>query len=225
MNPINHIAIIMDGNGRWGIKKGRSRNFGHREGLKVVEKIIFLSIKKKIPILTLFTFSSENWKRPQYEISFLFSLLGEYFTKNLKKVIENGIRIKIIGDKSKLSKKVKDIISHTELKTNKNKKILVQLALNYGSRYEIINAFKKILNKKSKVTIKNFEKNLYTSNQPNPDILIRTGGQKRLSNFLLWQLSYTEMFFLDKLWPDFKTKDFNKILKDFIKIKRNFGKI
>ena len=225
MNPINHIAIIMDGNGRWGIKKGRSRNFGHREGLKVVEKIIFLSIKKKIPILTLFTFSSENWKRPQYEISFLFSLLGEYFTKNLKKVIENGIRIKIIGDKSKLSKKVKDIISHTELKTNKNKKILVQLALNYGSRYEIINAFKKILNKKSKVSIKNFEKNLYTSNQPNPDILIRTGGQKRLSNFLLWQLSYTEMFFLDKLWPDFKTKDFNKILKDFIKIKRNFGKI
>jgi len=225
MNPINHIAIIMDGNGRWGIKKGRSRNFGHREGLKVVEKIIFLSIKKKIPILTLFTFSSENWKRPQYEISFLFSLLGEYFTKNLKKVIENGIRIKIIGDKSKLSKKVKDIISHTELKTKKNKKILVQLALNYGSRYEIINAFKKILNKKSKVSIKNFEKNLYTSNQPNPDILIRTGGQKRLSNFLLWQLSYTEMFFLDKLWPDFKTKDFNKILKDFIKIKRNFGKI
>ena len=225
MNLINHIAIIMDGNGRWGIKKGRSRNFGHREGLKVVEKIIFLSIKKKIPILTLFTFSSENWKRPQYEISFLFSLLGEYFTKNLKKVIENGIRIKIIGDKSKLSKKVKDIISHTELKTKKNKKILVQLALNYGSRYEIINAFKKILNKKSKVSIKNFEKNLYTSNQPNPDILIRTGGQKRLSNFLLWQLSYTEMFFLDKLWPDFKTKDFNKILKDFIKIKRNFGKI
>ena len=225
MNPINHIAIIMDGNGRWGIKKGRSRNFGHREGLKVVEKIIFLSIKKKIPILTLFTFSSENWKRPQYEISFLFSLLGEYFTKNLKKVIENGIRIKIIGDKSKLSKKVKDIISHTELKTKKNKKILVQLALNYGSRYEIINAFKKILKKKSKISIKNFEKNLYTSNQPNPDILIRTGGQKRLSNFLLWQLSYTEMFFLDKLWPDFKTKDFNKILKDFIKIKRNFGKI
>jgi len=225
MNPINHIAIIMDGNGRWGIKKGRSRNFGHREGLKVVEKIIFLSIKKKIPILTLFTFSSENWKRPQHEISFLFSLLGEYFTKNLKKVIENGIRIKIIGDKSKLSKKVKDIINHTELKTKKNKKILVQLALNYGSRYEIINAFKKILNKKSKVSIKNFEKNLYTSNQPNPDILIRTGGQKRLSNFLLWQLSYTEMFFLDKLWPDFKTKDFNKILKDFIKIKRNFGKI
>ena len=225
MNPINHIAIIMDGNGRWGIKKGRSRNFGHREGLKVVEKIIFLSIKKKIPILTLFTFSSENWKRPQYEISFLFSLLGEYFTKNLKKVIENGIRIKIIGDKSKLSKKVKDIISHTELKTKKNKKILVQLALNYGSRYEIINAFKKILKKKSKISIKNFEKNLYTSNQPNPDILIRTGGQKRLSNFLLWQLSDTEMFFLDKLWPDFKTKDFNKILKDFIKIKRNFGKI
>ena len=225
MNPINHVAIIMDGNGRWGIKKGRSRNFGHREGLKVVEKIIFLSIKKKIPILTLFTFSSENWKRPQHEISFLFSLLGEYFTKNLKKVIENGIRIKIIGDKSKLSKKVKDIINHTELKTKKNKKILVQLALNYGSRYEIINAFKKILKKKSKVSIKNFEKNLYTSNQPNPDILIRTGGQKRLSNFLLWQLSYTEMFFLDKLWPDFKTKDFNKILKDFIKIKRNFGKI
>ena len=225
MNPINHIAIIMDGNGRWGIKKGRSRNFGHREGLKVVEKIIFLSIKKKIPILTLFTFSSENWKRPHYEINFLFNLLGEYFAKNLKKVIENGIRIKIIGNRSKLSKKVKDIINHTELKTKQNKKILVQLALNYGSRYEIINAFKKILKKKSKVSIKNFEKNLYTSNQPNPDILIRTGGQKRLSNFLLWQLSYTEMFFLDKLWPDFKTKDFNKILKDFIKIKRNFGKI
>ncbi len=225
MNPVNHIAIIMDGNGRWGIKKKKSRNFGHRVGLKVVEKIISLSIKKKIPILTLFTFSSENWKRPQYEINFLFNLLGEYFVKNLKKVIDNGIKIKIIGNKSKLPRKIKNIINDTELKTKNNKKILVQLALNYGSRYEIINAFKKILKKNTNLTMRNFEKNLYTSTQPNPDILIRTGGQKRLSNFLLWQLSYTEMFFLDKLWPDFKEKDFNKILKDFIKIKRNFGKI
>ena len=173
----------------------------------------------------MFTFSSENWKRPQYEINFLFNLLGEYFVKNLKKVIDNGIKIKIIGNKSKLPRKIKNIINDTELKTKNNKKILVQLALNYGSRYEIINAFKKILKKNTNLTMRNFEKNLYTSTQPNPDILIRTGGQKRLSNFLLWQLSYTEMFFLDKLWPDFKEKDFNKILKDFIKIKRNFGKI
>ena len=225
MNPINHIAIIMDGNGRWGVKNKKSRNFGHRAGLKVVEKIISLSIKKKIPILTLFTFSSENWKRPQYEINFLFNLLGEYFFKNLKKVIDNGIKIRIIGNKSKLPRKIKNIINDTELKTKNNKKILVQLALNYGSRYEIINAFKKILKKNTNLTMRNFEKNLYTSGQPNPDILIRTGGRKRLSNFLLWQLSYTEMFFLDKLWPDFKEKDFNKILKNFIKIKRNFGKI
>ena len=225
MSVANHVAIIMDGNGRWALQKGKSRNYGHQCGLKTIEKIVDYSIKKKISYLTLFTFSSENWKRPKKEVNFLFKLLENYFKKNLLKVIRNGIKVKIVGNKLKLASNLRKIIKLAENKTRKNKKISVQLALNYGSKQEIINSMKIVNKKKQKITIKNFEKNLYTSDFPDPDILIRTGGQRRLSNFLLWQIAYTEIFFVKKMWPDFNNNDFQKILNKFKKIKRNFGNI
>ena len=225
MSVANHVAIIMDGNGRWALQKGKSRNYGHQCGLKAIEKIVDYSIKKKISYLTLFTFSSENWKRPKKEVNFLFKLLENYFKKNLLKVIRNGIKVKIIGNKSRLASNLRKIIKLAENKTRKNKKISVQLALNYGSKQEIINSMKIVNKKKQKITIKNFEKNLYTSGFPDPDFLIRTGAQRRLSNFLLWQIAYTEIFFVKKMWPDFNNNDFQKILNKFKKIKRNFGNI
>ena len=225
MNPVRHIAIIMDGNGRWGLKQGRSRNYGHQQGLKTIEKIVDYSIKKKISFLTLFTFSSENWKRPKNEVNFLFKLLETYFKKNLTEVISKGIRVKIIGNKLKLNINLRKIINFAEMKTKNNNKISVQIALNYGAKQEIINSLKVINRKKQRITEKNLEKNLYTHSIPNPDILIRTGGKKRLSNFLLWQLAYTEIFFIEKMWPDFSEKDLLNVINRFQKIKRNFGKI
>jgi len=226
MNKLNHIAIIMDGNGRWGLKKKNSRNYGHLQGIKTVEKIIKSSVKLKIPFLTLFTFSTENWRRPKNEINFLFDLIRKSLKTKLKKIIEQGIKINIIGKKEGLPEDIKNTIKNIEKKTIHNKTISINLALNYGSKEEIINACKSFIKlKKNKINIKNFSKKLYTNGMPDPEILIRTGGTKRLSNFLLWQLAYTEIFFIDKMWPDFNEKDFNKIIKKFYKIKRNFGKI
>ena len=226
MNQLNHVAIIMDGNGRWGLKKRGSRNYGHLNGIKTVETVIKSSLIKKIPYLTLYTFSTENWKRPDSEINFLFDLIRKSLKKKLKKIIKQGIKVNIIGKKQGLPKDIVSIIKLIEKKTLKNKKITLNLALNYGSKEEIINACKKIVSKKNtQINISSFEKELYTRNLPDPEILIRTGGTKRLSNFLLWQLAYTEIFFIDKLWPDFNENDFNKIIFKYNKIKRNFGKI
>ena len=223
MNKLNHVAFIMDGNGRWGKKKKKNRNSGHYAGVKTVKKIVEASIKFKIPVVTFYVFSTENWKRPKTEISFLFNLIHSYFKTELKNVIKNEIKINIIGELNKLPNKLKIVLKETIKKTKKNKKILVNLALNYGSKKELINAFKKIKNKK--ITENKVKSNLYTKNISDPDILIRTGGKKRLSNFMLWQLAYSELYFLDKLWPDFNTQDLSKILKNFYKTKRNFGGI
>jgi len=225
MNPIKHVAIIMDGNGRWGIKHKNSRNLGHREGLNTVEDIIKESIKHKIKYLTLYTFSTENWRRPKKEILFLFTLLENFLLKKIGELIKNGIRLKIIGDKKKFSKKLQYLLFKSEKDTSKNNKLQINLALNYGSKDEIIDAIKLSLKMKKKITKKNIENNLYTKNIPNPDILIRTGNTNRLSNFLLWQLAYTEIFFEKKLWPDFKKNDYKKILRKFKSLKRNFGAI
>ena len=226
MNELNHVAIIMDGNGRWGLKKNKSRNYGHFKGLKSAESAIKTVIKNRIPYLTLYTFSTENWKRPENEINFLFDLIRKSLKKNLKKIIKQEIKINIIGIKKKLPSDISKIINFIEKKTKKNKRLTLNLALNYGSQEEIVSACKKITkNKNININIENFKKYLYTSYMPNPDILIRTGGTKRLSNFLLWQLAYTEIFFIDKLWPDFNENDFNKIILKYNKIKRNFGKI
>jgi len=224
MNPIKHVAIIMDGNGRWGIQNKGSRNLGHREGLNTVEQTIEETIKQKIKYLTLYTFSTENWKRPKKEISFLFTLLDNFLTKKIQNLIKNGIKLKIIGDKKKLSKKLQKLLIDSEKKTSHNTSLQINLALNYGSKKEIINAFKKI-RKKKRITEKTIEENLYTNGIPNPDLLIRTGNTQRLSNFLLWQLSYTEIFFEKKLWPNFTKNDYKKILNKFRLLKRNFGSI
>jgi undecaprenyl diphosphate synthase len=225
MNPINHVAIIMDGNGRWGIKNKGSRNLGHRAGLDTIEQIIEETINQKINYLTLYTFSTENWKRPKSEISFLFKLLENFLIKKIKILIKNKIKLKIIGNKKKFSFKLQKILSISEKKTFKNKGLQINLALNYGSKEEILKSIKTTLKKKLKITEKNIEQNLYTRNIPNPDLLIRTGNTNRFSNFLLWQLAYTEIFFEKKLWPEFKKKDYLKILKKFRLLKRNFGAI
>ena len=225
MNPINHVAIIMDGNGRWGLKKKKSRNSGHKAGLNTVENIIKHTIKNKIKFLTLYAFSTENWKRPQKEISFLFNLLQNFLKKKTNKLNKNGIKLKIIGDKNNFSKKLKKSLINSEKITKNNKKLQINLALNYGAKNEILNAISLIKKKKISFTENNINKNLYTNDSPNPDILIRTGNTKRLSNFLLWQIAYTEIFFEKKLWPEFSTQDYNKILEKFKQLKRNFGNI
>ena len=224
MNPLNHVAIIMDGNGRWGLKYRNSRNAGHKEGLKTVEAIIKSSIENKIKFLTLYAFSTENWKRPKKEIDYLFKLLENFLTKRLDDIHKQNIRIKILGYK-KFSKRLNLLLKVAEKKTIKNSKLQINLALNYGSKLELINAFKIIKRNKIKINEKNLERHLQTKNIPDPDILIRTGNTKRLSNFLLWQLAYSEIFFEKKLWPAFNEKDFIKIIKEYRNIKRNFGKI
>jgi len=224
MNPIKHVAIIMDGNGRWGINKGKSRNFGHKEGLKTVEKVIKVTLKNKIKYLTLYAFSTENWKRPKNEINYLFSLLNNFLSNKIKELNKEKIKFYVIG-KKKFNKKLNRLLNYSEKLTSKNKRLQINLALNYGSKSEIIRAINFIKKKRLKINEKNISKNLYTMNIPDPDILIRTGNRKRLSNFLLWQVAYSEIFFEKKLWPDFNEKDYNKILNLFKKIKRNFGKI
>ena len=219
MNNLSHVAFIMDGNGRWGKKKNLGRNFGHLQGVETVKKIVKQSIRLKIPIITFYVFSSENWKRPKKEINFLFSLIKKYFTSEIENLIKQQIKINILGEKSNLSYEIKSVLKKTEFLTRDNSKITVNLAINYGSKNEIIKAFKKT----KKINLKNFEKNLYTKDLPDPDILIRTGGYRRLSNFMLWQLAYTELYFIDKLWPDFNSNDFKKIIDNYKKIKRNFG--
>ncbi|MFL2883081.1 MAG: polyprenyl diphosphate synthase [Pelagibacteraceae bacterium] len=224
MNKLNHIAFIMDGNGRWGKIKKKGRNYGHLQGVKTVQKVVTHSIKLKIPIISFYVFSTENWKRPKKEINYLFKLINFYFKKELDNIIKNKIKINIIGNINSLPSNIKENLKEVIDKTANNKKLIINLAINYGSKTEIVEAFKKIKKKKEAISIKNIEKNLYTT-VPNPDILIRTGGKKRLSNFLLWQLAYSEFYFLDKLWPDFSKKDLINIIANFKKIKRNFGNI
>jgi len=225
MNPIKHVAIIMDGNGRWGIKNKKSRNLGHKEGLKTVENILKETIKKKIKYLTLYAFSTENWKRPRNEIKYLFSLLENFLINKIDKLNENNIRLRIIGNTNKLLKRLKELLKKSEKITKKNSVLQINLALSYGSKYEIVNAINTVNKKKLILNEKNISNNLYTYNCPDPDILIRTGNTHRLSNFLLWQAAYSEIFFEKKLWPDFTIKDYNNILNKFKKIKRNFGSI
>ena len=220
-----HVAIIMDGNGRWGLKKNKTRNHGHLQGIKTVEKIIHASLKKNLEFLTLYTFSTENWKRPKTEIKFLFRILESYVDKELKNLIKRQIKIKIIGNLKKIPKNLIKKLRKTEELTKKNTLLQINVALNYGSREEILKAFQSINKKKLKMTQETISQNLYTKYIPDPDILIRTGNTNRLSNFLLWQSQYSEIFFEKKLWPDFNQNDFYKILEKYNKIKRNFGGI
>ena len=225
MNLVKHVAIIMDGNGRWGIKNKGTRNLGHRAGLDTIEKIIEETVKQNIKHLTLYTFSTENWKRPKKEILFLFTLLENFLSKKIDKLTKNQIKLKIIGNKKKFSNKLQNILNESEKKTEQNKKLQINLALNYGSKEELLSAMKLVNKNKKKINEKNIENYLYTKGIPSPDLLIRTGNTKRLSNFLLWQSAYAEIFFEKKLWPDFGKKDYKKILNKFKALKRNFGSI
>ena len=224
MNDLNHIAFIMDGNGRWGLKKRSSRNYGHLKGVKTVQKIVEASILFKVPVISFYVFSTENWKRPKSEINYLFNLINIYFKKEINNIINNNIKIIISGRLQNLPLKISKILQNAINKTKKNNKLVINLAINYGAKAEVIDAVKKINSSYKKITQENINKNLY-SDLSFPDILIRTGGQKRLSNFMLWQLAYSEIFFLDKLWPDFTKNDLKKIIKKYHKIKRNFGGI
>ena len=225
MNPLNHVAIIMDGNGRWGLNNKNSRNLGHKEGLVAVERIIKQSLKNQIKYLTLFAFSTENWKRPNLEITYLFNLLEKFLIEKLPDLNKQNIRLKIIGKKIPVSSKLNKLLKKSQASTFKNKKLQINLALNYGSKSELVDGIRMLIKNKKLINEKNISKSLYTKDIPNPDILIRTGDTKRLSNFLLWQLAYTEIFFEKKLWPDFNEKDFIKIIKKYKTIKRNFGNI
>ena len=225
MNPIKHVAIIMDGNGRWGIRNKGSRNKGHTEGLKTIENIITESLKQEIRYLTLYTFSTENWKRPKQEITFLFKIFENFLLKKTINLVQNGIKFNVIGNKKKISKKLQKIINDSEKRTQFNNKLQINVALNYGSKDEIITACKTLIKKNKVITEKNINDNLYTKKIPNPDILIRTGNTNRLSNFLLWQIAYTEIFFIKKFWPEFSKDDYKRILKKFRLLKRNFGSI
>jgi len=225
MSSPKHVAIIMDGNGRWGLKNKKSRNLGHKTGLKKVEKIIKSSIKNNIKYLTLYVFSTENWKRPKLEIQFLLNLLESFLKEKIEKLVKNGVKLKIIGDLKKFPKKIQSSLKSAQKKSDKNKKLLLILALNYGSKNELVNAIRKIKEKKMKINKSSVTKSLYTKGIPNPDLLIRTGNTNRLSNFLLWQLSYSEIFFVKKMWPDFNERDYKNVLDKFKKIKRNFGNI
>ena len=224
MNPLNHVAIIMDGNGRWGLKYKNIRNEGHRAGLDTVEKIIKESIKQKIKYLTLYAFSTENWNRPKKEIKYLFNLLENFLLNKIEDLHKQNIKLNIIGVKN-FSKKLNKLLTSSEKKTSKNTTLQINLALNYGSKLEIINAIKKLNKNNKRITELNLSKHLQTNNIPDPEILIRTGNTKRLSNFLLWQIAYAEIFFEKKLWPDFNEKDYVRIIKKFKNIKRNFGNI
>ena len=224
MNPLNHVAIIMDGNGRWGLKNKNSRNAGHKAGLISVEKIIQETIKRKIKFLTLYAFSTENWKRPKKEVNYLFNLLEEFLIKKIDKFNKQNIKLNILGTKN-FSKKLNFLLKKAEKLTSKNTKLQINLALNYGSKIEIIEASKKLIKSKKKFNESNFVKYLQTKDIPDPELLVRTGNTKRLSNFLLWQIAYSEIFFIKKLWPDFNENDYYKIIKDYKSIKRNFGNI
>ena len=223
----NHVAIIMDGNNRW-TKKHKLKGFaGHEKGIDTIQTVIDTAISYNIKFLTLFSFSSENWSRPKKEVKFLMNLLRKYLSEKIKKLMESNISIKMIGDKKKLPKDIVNKINKYQKLTSKNNQLYLNFALNYGSRNEILIALQKIINKyvKKKILIneETISSNLYTKNIPDPDLLIRTSGEKRISNFLLWQLAYTELVFLDVLWPDFKKKHFVDALKQYSKRVRRYG--
>jgi len=224
----NHIAVIMDGNGRWAKKKLLPRLIGHNKGLDSVKKIIEYSIKYKIKTLTLYAFSTENWKRPIKEVEGLLKLFSQSISKESKKIHSNDIRLKFIGDVTILSKKLQAKIKKIEKETSRNSSLILNIALNYGGRLDIINSVNNFyINKIKKIKIneKNITNGLYTKGQPDVDLLIRTGGEQRISNFLLWQIAYAELYFSKKLWPDFNEKVFVDALYFFQNTERKFGSI
>ena len=230
-NTLNHIAIIMDGNGRWAKKRGLARNMGHRKGAEVVVEIAKSAKELGVKYLTLYAFSTENWKRDDQEVSGLMNLLREYLDKNFEELKQNGVRIIFIGERNMLEPDIVLKMEKLEQETSDNKDLVLQIALSYGSRLEIISAVKKaadmVCNKEiliSDITEKMFSQLLYTSNIPDPDLVIRTSGEQRISNYLLWQIAYSELFFTDTLWPDFTKTELTEIVNNFKTRERRYGK-
>lgn len=226
-----HVAIIMDGNGRWAEMRGKNRTFGHLEGVKTADKIISYAEKIGIRFLTLYAFSTENWNRSKIEVEFLMKI----FKKKLEEAISNqkrNIKFQVIGEKEKISNNIINLINILEEKTRLNNSMTLNIAFNYGSKSEIVNSVKLIINNiqnqkinLENITKENFNNYLYTKNQPDVDLLIRTGGEYRISNFLLWQIAYAELFFTKTLWPNFSEKDFENAILEFNKRERRYGRI
>lgn len=224
MKKIDHIGIILDGNGRWAKKHFFPRRIGHIKGAKNIKNVINLFIKNNIPYLTIYAFSTENWKRPKDEVDQIIDLLKNYLKKGEPFFNENDIRVKVIGLRNNLENDILNLINHIEEKTKNNKTLTFNIAFNYGGRSEILYAVNKLLKDGyTEISENDINKNLFTSDSPEPDLIIRTSGESRLSNFLLWQSSYSEIYFSDVLWPDFDEKEFNKILDNYYKRERRFG--
>lgn len=223
-NLPKHIAIIMDGNGRWATRRGLPRNLGHKAGIKAIEKTIDAMIKFQIPILSLFAFSTENWKRDKKEIDGIFSLVRDYISQNKEAFLKKGVRVLSMGDLSPFPEDLVTSLNDVQEKTKDNKRLILNLALNYGGRRDIVRAVNQVIqDKKSKIDEKEFEKYLYSYPLPDPDLVIRTSGEMRISNFMMYQLAYCELYFTPVLWPDFGEKDLKKAIKDFQKRERRFG--
>ena len=221
-----HVAVIMDGNGRWAKKRALPRIFGHKQGVKTVRNIVKAASKLGIKVLTLYAFSTENWKRPKSEVKALFAMLVKFIKKDFQEFSEAGVRLRILGDLSKFPKDVKDAVLKVLKETKDNKGLELNIALNYGAREEILRAFSEMSKKGiKKPTEKDLSSFLYTAGQPDPDLLIRTSGEYRISNFLLWQIAYSEIYITNKLWPDFTAKDLEKAIKEYQTRERRFGAI
>ncbi|PMC38662.1 isoprenyl transferase [Bacillus sp. UMB0899] len=231
-NIPHHIAIIMDGNGRWAEKRGMPRAAGHKEGVSTVVKIVKAAVKCKVKVLTLYTFSTENWKRPKPEIDFILRLPKEFLTIYLPELISNNVRIEAIGNMDMLPAYTREAVQYAINRTRENNGLQLNIALNYGSRHEILNAMKQMFLdiNNAKLSLEDLDDQVFsgylnTAGLKDPDLLIRTGGEKRLSNFLLWQLAYTEFWFTDVLWPDFSEKEFIQALEEYQTRKRRYGGI
>ena len=220
-----HVAIIMDGNGRWAVKNGNGRSYGHKIGRENVDKIIAHAFNNGIYALTLFAFSSENWARPKNEVDELMEILKTFFEGFAKKIDESDVRIIVVGERDGLSEELKKAISDAEEKSKDKCGHILSIALNYGGRQEIVYAVKKALEKGEEISQESISKNLYTAISGDPDLIIRTGGEKRLSNFLLFQSAYSELYFTDVLWPDFCEKQFDDAIDAFKKRTRRFGSV
>ena len=221
----SHVGIIMDGNGRWATSRGKGRSFGHREGSKNVDRIVTHAFKTGVKTLTLYAFSAENWNRPKEEVDELMRLLKNYFTRYIKKAVKNEVRVKVIGDKGRLSDELKEIIDRDEESSARFKDRNLLIAVNYGARQEIVRAVNELIGEGKEITDDAISSHLYTSEFGEPDLIIRTGGEKRLSNFLLYQGAYAELYFTDALWPDFDEAEFDKAMEEYGKRQRRFGKV
>lgn len=221
----SHVGIIMDGNGRWAQARGKKRTYGHKYGSENVDRVVTYAMSRGIKSVTLYAFSSENWSRPKEEVDELMKLLKKYFKKFISKVVKNNVRLTVSGDRQALSSDLIKVIEDSENASKNNQAFNLNIALNYGGRQEIVYAVKKLIEKGEEITVDGISQNLYTARLGEPDLIIRTGGEQRLSNFLLYQGAYSELYFTPVLWPDFDEAELNKAIDSYMNRDRRFGGI